>query len=126
MSYSGRVQPFEDLAVWQKAHRLTLDTYRATTDFPTTERYGLVSQMRNAVVSIEANIAEGCGRGTQADLGRFLQIARGSTSELECELLIARDLSFMSPEIYARLRTALIEVEKMLTAFRLKTRAVPS
>jgi four helix bundle protein len=78
--------------------------------------------MRNAVVSIESNIAEGCGRGTQAELSRFLQIARGSASELECQLLIARDLSLLSPELYLRLCSGILEIERMLSALREKTR----
>src|SRR5437660_8373871 len=116
MSRNGQAQAFRDLMVWQKAHQLTLGVYRATRDFPGEERYGLVAQMRAAVVSIESNIAEGCGRGTSTELARFLQIARGSASELECQLLVANDLSLLASDTYLRLHGELAEIEKMLTA----------
>ena len=86
------MQDFRDLKVWAKAHMATLATYRLTETFPTTERYGLTQQMRRAAASIAANIAEGCGRGSDADFSRFLQMAFGSASELEYFLLVARDL----------------------------------
>jgi len=77
------MQDFKKLEVWRKAHELTLDVYRATESFPRTEVYGLTTQLRRSCSSIPANIAEGCGRGTNGDLGRFLRIAAGSASELE-------------------------------------------
>jgi len=77
------VKDFRKLAVWEKAHRLTLDMYKATASFPKDELYGLTSQVRRASISIPANIAEGCGRNGDVELARFLQIAMGSASELE-------------------------------------------
>jgi four helix bundle protein len=109
---------FKDLHVWSKAHQLTLAVYRATASFPKEELYGLTGQIRRACGSIPANIAEGCGRGSQAELARFLQIARGSASELEYHLLLARDLHLLPPTDYEYLNTALTEVEKMLSSFR--------
>ncbi len=73
---------FKELKVWQKSHQLTLAIYKATGKFPKEEIYGLTSQVRRASASIAANIAEGCGRSGEAELGRFLQIAMGSASEL--------------------------------------------
>jgi len=77
------MKDFRKLTVWEKSHRLTLAIYRITESFPDTERYGLISQMRRASASIPTNIAEGSGRGSDAELARFLQIAMGSASELE-------------------------------------------
>jgi four helix bundle protein len=73
---------FRELKVWEKAHELTLLVYRNTKSFPKEELYGLTSQIRRACSSIPANIAEGCGRQTEKDFSRFLQIAFGSASEL--------------------------------------------
>jgi len=89
------MEDFKKLKVWSKAHKLTLDVYRKTCHFPKNEVYGLTSQMRRAASSISANIAEGCGRRSDAELGRFLQIARGSASESEYHLLLAHDLQFL-------------------------------
>ena len=83
------------LEVWRRGHRLTLAVYKTTATFPREELYGLTGQMRRASAAIPANVAEGCGRGSNADLARFLQIAFGSASELENHLLLARDLSLL-------------------------------
>ena len=90
------MQSFRNLKVWEKAHALTLDIYRASESFPRSEIYGLTSQLRRSSASIGANIAEGCGRRGDLELGRFVQIAMGSASEVEYHLLLARDLAFLS------------------------------
>lgn len=114
---------FRTLKVWEKAHQLTLDLYRVTANFPDDERYGLTSQMRRACASIPANIAEGCGRGTDGDLARFCQIAMGSASELEYQLLLVHELTFIDNLAYNRLNTQLIEVKKTLNAFIQKVKS---
>lgn len=81
------MKDFRDLKVWEKAHRLTLDIYKATSAFPRDEHYGPTSQIKRSCTSIPANIAEGCGRRSNAELAHFLQIAMGSASELEYHLL---------------------------------------
>lgn len=119
----ANVQDFRKLKVWEKAHLLALEAYRATASFPDTERYGLTSQIRRSAASIPANIAEGCGRSGPAELGRFLQIAMGSASELEYHLLLARDLGFLEGATYAELADAVVEVKRMLGGFVKRLRA---
>lgn len=84
-----------DLEVWQHAMRLAREVYRASVDFPETEKFGLSSQIRRSVVSVAANIAEGAGRGSRADYARFLRIARGSLMELDTHIWLAHDLGFL-------------------------------
>lgn len=114
---------FKELIVWQKAHKLTLAIYKITATFPREEMYGLTSQMRRSSSSIPTNIAEGCGRISDADFARFLSIAMGSASELQYQLLLVNDLNFISQENYERLETEVTEIKKMLTSFIKKLKA---
>jgi four helix bundle protein len=118
------MRDFKDLQVWRKAHQLTLNVYRATEGFPRSELFGLTSQIRRAASSIEANLAEGCGR-TQAEFGRF-QIALGSNCEVEYHLLVSRDLLLLSPEIHRRLLEQVEEVRRMLNALLKTIRRAPA
>ena len=111
------MKDFHKLLVWEKAHHLALDVYRATQSFPKDELYGLTSQIRRASGSIPANIVEGCGRSGDAELARFLQIAMGSASELEYHLLLARDLNYLDHSLHEPLTNQVVEVKRMLTAF---------
>ena len=113
---------FRDLKVWEKSHQLTLEVYRGTKQFPQSELYGLTSQIRRAAASIPANLAEGCGRGCDADFGRFIQMAAGSASELEYHLLLARDLGYIETHAYTQMETAVVEVKRMLTSLIQKLR----
>jgi four helix bundle protein len=97
------MQDYRKLKVWRKAHELALAVYEVTARFPRVEIYGLTSQMRRAASSVPSNIVEGCGRGTNAELMRFLYIALGSANEIEYQLLFARDLGFLPPEAHDRL-----------------------
>jgi len=117
------VQDFRQLVVWQKAHELTLAVYRATREFPREELYGLTSQTRRASASVPANIAEGCGMGSDKLFSRHLQIALGSASELEYHLLLAHDLNLLSKSAHDRLSARTREVKKMLTSLAQKLRA---
>lgn len=108
------MRDFRGLAVWKNAHLLVLDIYRVTEAFPKQELFGLTSQIRRAAASIPTNIAEGCGRDGDAELGRFLSIAKGSTSEVEYLLQLARDLNYIEPTTGERLTVQTIEVRKML------------
>jgi four helix bundle protein len=111
-----RMEDFKNLKVWTKAHQLTLVLYQQTRFFPKDEIYGLTSQIRRASSSIGANIAEGCGRRSDPEMKRFVQIARGSASELECHLLLAKDLQFITEEEFSALETKVLEVQRMLAS----------
>src|SRR5688500_19694656 len=87
------MKDFRQLKVWEKAHQVALAIYKATKEFPKEELYGLTSQIRRASMSIPTNISEGCGRNTDAEFARFLQIAMGSASETEYQLLLSHDRS---------------------------------
>jgi four helix bundle protein len=91
---------FRKLLVWQRAHELVLSIYKMTEKFPKSEIFALTSQVRRAVVSIPANIAEGQGAGTKPQFARYLDIAKGSLSEVEYYLVLARDLKYIDPEKY--------------------------
>jgi four helix bundle protein len=109
-------EDFKDLTVWQKAQSLTVAIYSATRVLPKDEIYGLTSQLRRAAVSVDANIAGGCGRRSDGEFVRFLQIARGSASEVEHHLLLARDLKFLTQQAHKELEKQWVEVEHMLTS----------
>ncbi|MFO0790318.1 MAG: four helix bundle protein [Pirellulales bacterium] len=105
---------FQKLDVWKKAHELTLSIYRLTICFPANERYGLTSQLQRAAASIGANLAEGCGRETDADYKRFVQMASGSACEVEYHLILARDLGLVDRPTYDSLNTGINEIKRML------------
>lgn len=111
------MRDFKQLKVWQKAHRLALEIYRHTQSFPAEERFGLTIQLRRAAASVPSNIAEGAGRNTDLDFARFLSIAAGSTSEVEYQLLLARDLALLPEEPYRQLDRLVNEVKRMLNSF---------
>jgi four helix bundle protein len=110
------MKDFRDLKVWAKAHQFVLAVYAATRGFPREELYGLTSQPRRAAMSVPTNIAEGCGRGTDIEFARFLQISMGSASESEYLLLLAGDLNYFTTDVYETLANAVIEVKRMLAA----------
>ena len=114
------MKDFRDLNVWNRAHQLTLEVYGATRRFPREELYGLTSQIRRCSTSVAANIAEGCGRRGNGEFSRFLQIASGSASELDYELLLAKDLSLLSDQDYGPLSKKLAALRKMLTSLILR------
>lgn len=109
---------FKELIVWQKARILVKDIYILTESFPNSEKYGITSQIQRAVISIPANIAEGSGRGSNKDFSRFLDIAIASAFELETEIILGYDLTFMSEQNYTNILPKIQEVQKMLYAFQ--------
>ena len=110
------MKDFRQLQVWEKSHKLTLMIYDITASFPKEEMFGLTSQMRRASSSIAANIAEGCGRGTDADFARILQIANGSAREVEYFLILANDLKYVKADKHKAAEAQATEVVKMLAS----------
>jgi len=108
------IHSYRDLVVWQKAMQLSLEVYAVTNAFPDVERFGLTNQLRRAAVSVPSNIAEGYGRGSQADYLRFLRTARGSLAEIDTQMLIAERLHFMDEERYQHMLTMINECGRVL------------
>jgi four helix bundle protein len=108
------VKSYRDLLVWQKGIELTLQIYQLTKAFPREEIYGLTSQMRRCAVSIPSNIAEGAGRLNTPEYKQFLGIARGSSFELQTQLVIAKELGFGDVELIASVDALCNEVGKMI------------
>ncbi|MFC7346801.1 four helix bundle protein [Chryseobacterium zhengzhouense] len=105
---------FKELLVWQKSISFVTEIYQLTNVFPKDEMYGLTSQIRRASISIPSNIAEGNSRRSVADYLQFLKIARGSSAEVETQLIIAKNLKFLSEENYLKLNQDITEISKML------------
>jgi four helix bundle protein len=108
------VQEFRNLKVWQKAHGLTIAVYQASTAFPVEERFGLTVLVRRTATNIPTNIADGCGRGNDAEMRKSLSAAMGAASQLEYLLLLAHDLGFLPAAEHGRVTADLIEAKKML------------
>lgn len=111
---------FRKLAVWAKAHALTLRIYHATRSFPRTETYGLAAQLRRASVSIGSNIAEGSGKNSAGEKRQALGHAQGSVHEIQYQCLLARDLGYLGAPEYDALNASILEVRAMLDALRRK------
>jgi four helix bundle protein len=107
---------YRDLQTWNKVHKLTVELYKLSRQFPKEEIYGLTSQLRRAASSIGANLAEGCGRQSNPEFARFVRISMGSASELDYHLLLSRDLGFLENTTYDRVSKGLTEVRKMLAS----------
>lgn len=107
-----KVKKFEDLEVWRKAHKVVLNIYTVTTSFPAEERFGLVSQMRRAAVSVTANISEGYKKRSPKDKANFYNIAQGSLEELRYYLILSKDLGYLADN--ESLLMAVDEIGKML------------
>ena len=113
---------YRDLQVWEKAHSLALSVYKHTQHFPSEERFGLTSQIRRSCSSIPANLAEGCGRRSDGEMARFVQIAMGSGAELSYHLLLSRDLGLLNAADYTSLDAELSVITRMLSSLSQKLR----
>jgi four helix bundle protein len=110
------LRTYKDLTAWQRAYQLRLVTYRLTSGFPVEERYGLVSQIRRAAVSVPSNIAEGYGRRSTGEYLQSLHIAYASLCEVETQILLATDLGFLKLDQSARAKGDIGDVERLLKA----------
>ena len=111
------MKDFKELTVWKKSHDYVLEIYKTTHTFPKEEMYGLVSQIRRSAVSISANIAEGCGRNSDAELRRFLVIAYGSASENDYLLFLSKELNYIDSDSYKVIYEKLNGIRRMLNSF---------
>ena len=111
------MRQFRTLKVWQKSHTLTLLVYHSTKLFPREERFGLTSKLRRSAASIPSNIAEGCGRKSDKEFLRFLEIALSSGYETEYQVLLAYELEYIDESRYQRIAAQTVEVNKMLNRF---------
>ena len=114
------MQDYRKLKVWQKAHSFTVNLYKISSIFPVEEKYGLTNQIRRAAVSIESNIAEGCGRDGDNEFRRFLDIAQGSCYEVQCQVYIARDLGYIDREKCQLIASKADEIMKMIYSLKQK------
>jgi four helix bundle protein len=114
MKSVAKIARFTDLVAWQKAHKLVLAIYASTNKFPKEERFGLTSQMTRAAVSVSSNIAEGFSRDSYADKKHFYVMSHGSLTELQNQLLIARDIKFLNLDEFDRLAGLSVETIKPL------------
>lgn len=111
------MRDFHSLDIWKKSHELTLDVYRVTENFPKNEIFALTSQVRRAAYSIPMNIAEGCGRKSEAEFCQFLNISSGSASELEYQMLLAHDLGYLDSMVFQQLNEKVVAIRKMICSF---------
>ena len=114
------MKDYRKLEVWQRSHQFTLAVYDATRSFPKEELFGLTSQLRRACASVPANLAEGCGRDSDAELKRFVDIAHGSASETAYHLLLAADLKLLAGSQYDVLADEISQIKRMLGALARK------
>lgn len=118
MGNESKITSFTDLNAWKKAHNLVLAIYKHSDSFPENEKFGLKSQIRRSAVSVTSNIAEGFGRTSKQDRARFYDISIGSTYELQNQLLIARDLGYLSDQDFKKLANQSIEVIKLIYSIK--------
>jgi len=109
---------FRELKIWQKGRGLVKDVYLITQTFPKEELYALTSQVRRSSISIPSNIAEGCGRGSNAQLSHFLDVAQGSSCELETQIILSYDLGFLDETQTETITEKINEIQKMIRGFK--------
>lgn len=109
-----KIQSFTQLTTWQQGHAFVLQIYEVSTNFPKSELYGLVDQMRRSAVSITSNIAEGFSRQSRKEKVQFYFLSLGSLTELENLLLISRDLHYINQTVFKTLADQAVKVQKLL------------
>ncbi|HJS06092.1 MAG TPA: four helix bundle protein [Pirellulales bacterium] len=109
------MKDFRDLVVWQRSHQMTLDVYAITRGFPSDERFGLVSQMRRAMMSVPNNLSEGCGCSTDLSFAQFVETSLRSACEVEYQLLLSRDLKYLDTQRWDKLHEEIVSIKRMLS-----------
>jgi len=125
MNYESerKIKSFTDLEAWKEGHKLVLLIYKITVNFPKDEMYGLISQMRRSAISITSNIAEGFSRHSFKEKVQFYSIAQGSLSELQNQLLIAKDVGFLDKNTFSTIAEQSIKVSKITNGLVKKSRS---
>jgi len=118
MEEKKKIKSFADLYAWQEGHKLVLMVYQETENFPSKEIFGLTNQMRRAAVSATSNIAEGFSRQTVKEKCQFYSVARGSVTELQNQLLIARDVGYLAKEKFNKIAEQTVLVSKLISGLR--------
>ena len=124
MNQEDKIKSFTDLICWQEGHKLVLDVYKITKLFPKEEMFGLVSQMRRSAVSITSNIAEGFSRYSYSDKARFYSMSQGSVTELQNQLLIARDVGYLDNEKFNDIAKRSVLVNKLINGLIKKSKSI--
>ncbi len=117
------MKDYKELVVWQRAVELATQIYKMTSEFPSAERFGLTAQIRRAVTSVPANIAEGWARSSTREYMQFLFISRGSLSELETHLIVSRNLGLLQPSHLADAQAEIEQIGKMVNGLIQSLRA---
>lgn len=111
------MRDYKKINAWERSHRFFLGIYELTEQFPSDEKFGIISQLRRAALSIPTNIAEGCGRSTERELVRFMDIASGSASEVDYLLYLAMELNYIDQDQYDTASNELTEIRKMISGY---------
>jgi four helix bundle protein len=114
---ADKLRDYKKIETWKRSHALVLRVYHLTEEFPANEKYNIVSQLRRASLSIPTNIAEGCGRSTESELARFMDIASDSASEIDYLLYLAMDLKYIDAVTYSVISNELTVIRKMLFSY---------
>lgn len=118
MENPNKIKSFTDLDTWKEGHELVLMIYRITDKFPEKEIFGLISQMRRCAVSFTSNVAEGFSRNTNKDKYQFYSVAAGSLTELQNQLLVARDVDYLSNNDFQRIAEQSVKVHKLINGLK--------
>jgi four helix bundle protein len=121
---SSKIKSFTDLNSWKEGHKLVLLIYKSTQEFPKEEQFGLIIQIRRAVISITSNIAEGFSRNSYKEKSQFYSIALGSLTEIQNQLLIAKDLNYLNKEAFNNLANQTVIINKLLNGLIKKSRTM--
>lgn len=124
MNQEGKIKSFTDLNAWKKSHELVLEIYKITDSFPKAEQFGLTNQIRRAVVSITSNIAEGFSRNSYKEKSQFYSMALGSLSEVQNQLIIARDLKYTTQKEFLKIAKMTITASKLLNGLIKKSKSI--